>query len=90
MLHAVRVFLRISSSLRSRQVIVDHEVREFAGDTLFRRLIRDKWERFGRRMHLARAVAPYVAILAAALAAAALRGAQVRAPLAKLRKEGRF
>jgi hypothetical protein len=60
-------------------VIVDYEVQEFINDELFRRLISDKWNKFGCRMYIMRTVIPYLGALTCLLAAGHLRGEEVRA-----------
>jgi hypothetical protein len=59
-------------------VLVDHEVQEFINDDLFRRLISDKWNRFGCRMYIMRTVIPYLGALGCLLAVGHLRGGEVQ------------
>jgi hypothetical protein len=59
-------------------VLVDHEVEEFIHDDLFRRLISDKWNKFGCRMYIMRTVIPYLGALGCLLAVGNLRGGEVQ------------
>ena len=59
------------------EIIVAHEVHEFAADDMFQRLIHDKWRMFGRRMYVTRTVVPYVLLLATFSASVMLRGADL-------------
>jgi hypothetical protein len=59
-------------------VLVDHEVQEFMNDNLFRRLISDKWNKFGCRMYIMRTVVPYLGALGCLLAVGHLRGGEVQ------------
>jgi hypothetical protein len=70
--------LHINHKWRSAlEIIVAHEVQEFAEDEMFQRLIRDKWRKFGRRMYLWRTVVPYILLLATFAANVMLRGAEL-------------
>jgi len=42
------------------EIVVAHEVEEFASNDVFNRLIMEKWERFGRRHHLMFGILPFV------------------------------
>ena len=70
------------------EVIAEHEVQEFVKDELFLRLIREKWEGFGRRMCVRRTVAPYLTVLACLLAVAYLRGSEMSAAWPYVRADG--
>jgi hypothetical protein len=63
---------------RSVSVIVRNEVAAFAREPLFNRLIKHKWNRFGRSMHVWRTLLPYGLILATFTAAAILRATEIR------------
>ena len=70
--------LHINLKWRSAlEIIVAHEVHEFAEDEMFQRLIHDKWRKFGRRMYVWRTVVPYILLLATFTATVMLRGADL-------------
>jgi hypothetical protein len=70
--------LHINHKWRSAlEIIVAHEVQEFAEDEMFQRLIHDKWCKFGRRMYFCRTVAPYILLLATFTATVMFRGADL-------------
>jgi hypothetical protein len=42
------------------EIVVAHEVEEFASNEVFNRLVMEKWERFGRRHHLTYGILPFL------------------------------
>ena len=70
------------------EVIVEHEVQAFVKTDLFKQLIEEKWERFGRRMYLTRTIAPYTAALACLLTVGYLRGSEINAAWPMISADG--
>eukprot|EP00282_Hemiselmis_andersenii_P015972 CAMPEP_0114112884 /NCGR_PEP_ID=MMETSP0043_2-20121206/2620_1 /TAXON_ID=464988 /ORGANISM="Hemiselmis andersenii, Strain CCMP644" /LENGTH=1168 /DNA_ID=CAMNT_0001205003 /DNA_START=196 /DNA_END=3702 /DNA_ORIENTATION=- len=71
--------LHTMSNWRSAiEIIVEHEVVEFAKDDLFNKLIREKWDNFGRRKYLASTMIPYLIFLLVFTVAVTLRCIEVR------------
>jgi hypothetical protein len=46
------------------QVIVNNEVAAFVNEKIFNKLIKEKWEKFGRWMYIKRTLLPYIVLLA--------------------------
>jgi len=60
------------------EIIVEHEVVEFAKDPLFNKLIKEKWQNFGRRRYILRSLLPYVIYLIVFTFMVVLRCIEVR------------
>jgi hypothetical protein len=60
------------------EIIVEHEVVEFAKDPLFNKLIKEKWQKFGRRRYILRSLLPYVIYLIVFTFMVVLRCIEVR------------
>jgi len=60
------------------EIIVEHEVVEFAKDDLFNKLIREKWENFGRSKYLTSTMIPYLVFLLVFTVGVTLRCIEVR------------
>lgn len=60
------------------EIIVEHEVVEFAKDPLFNKLIKEKWQNFGRGRYILRSFLPYVIYLIVFTFMVVLRCIEVR------------
>jgi len=60
------------------EIIVEHEVVEFAKDDLFNKLIREKWENFGRKKYLTTTMIPYLIFLLLFTVGVTLRCIEIR------------